>query len=314
VTNRYRVGLITEGFLDGPIEHEAFIARPLTIDDANRPAAVTAWAIANGGRVERWNDGSGPKMPSIDLVALDVGFTAEDAKAAVDKGFDALPSLFRAIRFRQFLGSTRPLAVVATNVDDPRDSFARFDFVKTAQAYHEFEGQDTWDKAAEIIGIADSLNRSPTGELLADLFAQALGDLTLEGGIARLWSVLEILSERFAPERIGLLAAVRRVLRRRPRKDRGKLARVRAALAHVGLEDEGNLTAAYRARNQFVHEGRRLADRAAAQRLHMTLIRLVFLALVRTGFRPIKPSEPPFRVDAATPVRRVHLRHPGDHA
>ncbi len=305
--NGYRVGLIAEGYLDDPISHPGWEVKPLQVPDALRTLAVSAWARANEGTSIRWSDEAGPTVPPVHLIALDGAFSALSPEAAIAKARPALEALYRAIRFRQF-GSGRYVAFVAVNVDQPSEALATFDVRTVAQAHHTVEGGAHWDKAGELVGMARAIETSPVGLLLTDLFAEALADSSLEGGIARLWSVLEVIADRFRP----IASRQDRLLRRLGLFRRGDstLRRVRAALAHVGLTGRVDVKRVYQIRNEFVHDGKRGTDRAQVQRLHAKLIEAVFLAIVRSDFKAIDPASPPFKVPPNLPTRRVALRHP----
>jgi hypothetical protein len=282
----FLVASIVEGFLDTNLQGEWWGARALEIDDPILRASVRAWAASRGGTVDDWTT---DEKHVVHLMAIEARVHATDADAALLLAQRKLSPLVRALSYRQL----RPGRIVAwiAHAEDGGPTQARRSYVDLPRIYH-MAADDTWTPEADVEAIAEAISASPTGDLFAGLYSEALADESPEGMVVRLWSLLEALSRDFwVPDK----------------SKKAELRMVERAMAHLGLGEGAQLADAYHWRNVFLHQGVR-GDPSQLEPIRGRLVRLAFEALGRGGFRQVDPNSPTWDPAGARPVRRVIAR------
>jgi hypothetical protein len=232
--------------------------------------AVRAWVDSRGGTIHSWTV---DETRSCDLIAVEARVEAPSEVSAVELIQQRLSPIIRAVAFRQL----RPGHVLAwlAVAEQGGTTYVHHQYSDPPKVYN-IGFDESWSPQIDIEAIAAAISEAPTGALFAGLFADALAEMTVEGMIVRLWSLLEAMSRPFW----------------QPDKTRkADLRMVERAMAHLGIV-QPMLADAYHHRNLFIHQGLG-GDPQEAVLLRSALVRLVFEALWRGRFCPIEPDRAP---------------------
>ncbi len=249
-------------FLPGRLDFERVAVVPLLVHLDTMGAALGAYRVDPGGPL----DVDHSTVPAVDMAAVVFSDVKEDdpdeALAATSAWARAIAS---ALGFRQ-MGRGRLVGAVvradgSVAIRRAPDAFPRvtnLPFVSEEQ---------------EVGAVIQSFAGHPQAIVFADLFSEGCRDENPSAGVARLWTVLEVLAEMFPGS---------------------KLAKVRGALRQLQVaepEFEGGplLKRAYGVRNDFMHRGK-LAPSETAGKLRAELADLTSFTLRHAGLAPVVPT------------------------
>ena len=245
------------------LRFDDFVVLPLSADDAALHEAAKSFAASFGREFTfaTW------QTPVVDMVAIvQRGVQASTIDGALSATAPRAMAVASALVYSQF-GRGRPLGAF---VDLGNGEYeARY----VVSDYRKISNVPIVAEEEELLRMLRAFADHPQAKVYADLFAEACRDTNPSAAVARLWAILEALAERF------------------PGRKHQKVVR---ALSHLGIDNPvargGRLSQrAYKAHNKLMDEGA-LGAPGAASKLQAELADVVWLALRRSGLRPIDPT------------------------
>jgi hypothetical protein len=245
------------------LSFDEFAVIPLSAEDSALREAATSFAASFGREFAfaSW------QTPIVDMVAIvQRGVQAATIDEALSATAPRAMAVASALVYSQF-GRGRPLgAFVDLGNGEYEARYVHSDYRKTTNVPIVSEQE-------ELLRMMGAFLDHPQAKVLADLFSEACRDTNPAAAVARLWTILEVLAERF------------------PGRRHQKVAR---ALSHLGIVNPvaagRSLTQrAYKVRQKLMHEGR-LETPATAAELQAELADLVWYALRRSGLREVDPT------------------------
>ena len=245
------------------LRFDEFAVLPLRAQDCALHEAAKSFADSFGREFTfaSW------QTPTIDMVAIvQKGIEAATIEEALVATAPKAMAVASALIYSQF-GRGRPLGAF---VDLGNGEYeARY----VVSDYRKITDVPIVSEQEELLRILNAFTDHPQAKVFADLFSEACRDTNPSAAVARLWAILDALSERF------------------PGRRHQKVAR---ALSHLGITNPtaGRRTLtqrAYKVRTDLMHGGKLDASSRAAE-LQAVLADLVWFALRRSGLREVDPA------------------------
>jgi hypothetical protein len=274
----YTVGLIVETQVPARIHHNGWRIVPLEFPDVTYGMAVDAMA-AHGG----FPTGLIPSesLPPIDASVITVLQPADSADEAIELATDNLGRLAAALGFRQ-MGQGRHLVYVAWSATS-HDFATSMPYRHRALITHH---QDDDESIRELNAFASILANERSAALVR-LYLDALRDPSADSSLARLWTLLETLAEKF---------------------EGSKRKKVEDAVRHAGVGGGTDFRRVYQLRNDFVHGGRS-GDPQVVGGLRDQIAFTAWTVLLNARFAPVDPHSR--RPDPASlPIRNATISRP----
>lgn len=247
-------------FIPNMLDFDDATVLPLNIGDGLQGAVTALTETLRTGPVAVGSTGRN----GIALIFHGIGAdSAEDAEAATA---DRAGNLISAVAYRQ-MGSPGLLGVLAGF------GHGRVETHPAPRDYRAITNVPFVPEQVELSAIIERFEAHPQSKVLLDLFSEASRDPNPSAAVARLWAVLETISDRFPGSA----------------RERASAALNRLGVGDPVVDGEALTRRACSARNRFVHESRLLPDPAGAV-LKNELADLLWFALRRSGYLAVDPG------------------------